>query len=148
MPLMQGIFKPKNPKKYKGKIPIIIYRSSWELRFMSYLDAHEDIIEWSSEEVAIPYLSPIDGKYHRYFPDFLVKKKNIDGSIKTVLIEIKPLKQTKPPENPPKKMSKQYINEVKTWGINKSKWKHAEEYCKDRNWEFIVLTEKDLGIKF
>jgi len=145
---MKGFFRPKNPQKYKGDVRHITYRSSWELKFMSYLDTHKDILEWSSEEVIIPYLSPVDGKYHRYFPDFLVKKRELNGKIKTVLIEIKPFKQTKPPEKIPAKITKQYINEVKTWGINKSKWEYAEEYCKNRNWEFLILTEKELGIKF
>jgi hypothetical protein len=146
---MKGFFKPKNPQKYKGDLSLITFRSSWELKVMCYLDTNDNILEWSSEEVVIPYLSPIDGRYHRYFPDFLVKKRNPNGTIKMVLIEVKPNKQTKPPTKPAsKKISKQYINEVKTWGINKSKWEYAEKYCKERNWDFLILTEKELGIKF
>ena len=143
----QGYFKPINPQKYKGNPSNIIYRSGWELKLMSYLDKHPDVIQWSSEEIVIPYRSPIDGKVHRYFPDFYVKKKNIDGVIETSLIEVKPAHQTKPPVKKTK-VTKQYINEVTTWGINEAKWKAAVEYCKDRKWTFHIFTEKELNIKF
>ena len=94
----KGLFKPTNPYKYKGNPLNIVYRSRWELKFMAYLDAHEDIIKWSSEELIIPYRSPIDNKIHRYFPDFVVKKRNRDGVIETVIIEIKPAKETVAPK--------------------------------------------------
>jgi len=114
---------------------------------MSYLDAHKDIVTWSSEEFSIPYRSPFDNKLHRYFPDFFIKKRNIDGTTESLVVEIKPLKETRPPDVPLKK-SRQYLREVYTWGINSAKWKAAEDYCKDRRWKFIVMTEKELGIKF
>lgn len=142
----KGYFKPKNPKKYIGDPTNIIYRSSWELKFMLYIDQHKDIVEWGSEEIVIPYKSPIDNKIHRYFPDFIVKKINKDGKKETVLIEIKPFSQTKPPAKK-EKITKSYITEVKTWGINEAKWKAANEYCKDRGWSFHIFTEKELGIK-
>lgn len=143
----KGLFKPRNPLKYKGDPSNIVYRSRWELKFMSYLDAHKDVLSWASEEFSIPYKSPIDNRVHRYFPDFLVKKQNIDGLVETVVVEIKPAKETRPP-TVQKKPSKQYIREVYTWGINSAKWKAANEYCKDRQWKFIIMTEHDLGIKF
>jgi|SRR6056300_1636768 len=141
----QGYFKPNNPKKYKGDPTNIVYRSSWELKFMSYLDSHKDILEWCSEELIISYLSPIDGKRHRYFPDFWIKKRNRQGIIEVVVVEIKPHNQTMEPKVQ-KKLTKRYLNEVKTWGINKSKWLAAESFCKDRGWKFMVMTEKHLGI--
>lgn len=144
---MKGLFKPKNPAKYKGDPTGIVYRSSWELKFMDYLDKHQDVITWQSEEFYIPYRSPIDNRIHRYFPDFLVKKREKDGTVKTVLIEVKPEKQTKPPKHPGK-VTKTYIKEVYTWGVNEAKWKAAEEYCQDRGWSFHVFTEKQLGIKW
>lgn len=113
---------------------------------MSYIDDHRDVIEWSSEEFSIPYRSPIDGKIHRYFPDFAVKKRTPQGTTETVVVEIKPSKETKPPAVQ-SKPTKQYLREVYTWGINSAKWKAAEEYCKDRLWKFIIMTEYDLGIK-
>lgn len=143
----KGYFKPKNPQKYRGNPTNIIYRSGWELKFMSYIDTHPHVLEWSSEEFFIPYRSPVDGKIHRYFPDFYVKKKNPEGKIECVVVEIKPAGQTKPPAKP-EKINKRYINEVYTWGINSAKWKAAQEYCADKLWTFQILTEKELQIKF
>lgn len=141
----QGVFKPKNKEKYKGNIDLIIWRSSWELRLMSWLDAHPDVIEWSSEEVIIPYISPVDNKYHRYFPDFKVKMRSSNGDIETVLIEVKPFNQTIEPIIQ-KKKTKRYVNEVLTYTINKTKWKAAEKYCKKMGWNFKIFTENELGI--
>ena len=138
-----GYFKPRNPSKYKGDPTNIIYRSGLELRLMKFLDEQDNIVKWGSEELAIPYKSPIDGRYHRYFPDFYVKKKITDGTIREQLIEVKPSDQCKPPRKQ-NKVTKRYLTEVKNWGINSAKWKAAEEYCKDRRWTFIIITEKDL----
>jgi hypothetical protein len=143
----KGFFKPRNPVKYNGDPSNIIYRSRWELKLMSYLDSHPDVIKWSSEELAIPYRSPIDNKIHRYFPDFVVKKKNSSGLIETVMIEVKPKIQTQPPKVQ-KKPTKKYINEVYTWGINSAKWKAAVNFCDERKWKFVIMTEDELGIKF
>ena len=140
-----GKFTPKNPQKYVGDYTNIIYRSSWECKVMTYLDKTEDVISWASEELIIPYISPVDIKYHRYFPDFLVKVRTKDNKLRTILIEVKPKKQTQEPEKK-KRVTKQYINEVVTWGVNQAKWKAAEEYCLDRNWEFQIWTEKELGL--
>jgi hypothetical protein len=63
-----------------------------------------------------------------------------------MIIEVKPKKQTQPPKVQ-KRVTKQYINEVVTWGVNESKWKAATEFCLDRGWHFKILTEDDLGIK-
>jgi hypothetical protein len=143
----QGYFKPKNAHKYKGDPTNIIYRSSWELKMMRHLDEHRDVISWGSEEVIIPYRSPIDGRIHRYFPDFVVTKINKEGIKETALIEVKPKSQTQPPKRQ-SKVTKRYITEVKTWGVNEAKWKAALEYCKDRGWSFHIFTEQELGIKF
>jgi hypothetical protein len=147
MKTYKGFFKPKNPKKYQGDPNNIVYRSRWELKLMMYLDDHKDIIAWSSEEVIIPYRSPIDGKIHRYFPDFKVTKINNNGKKETVIIEIKPLAQTKPPERK-QTITKRYITEVKTWGVNEAKWKAAQSFCDDRGWAFQIFTERELGIKW
>jgi len=93
-----GKFQPKNPKKYKGNLSNIVYRSSWEARCMSYFDKNENVIWWSSEEIIVPYRSPVDGKVHRYYPDFIIKVKQKDGGIKTIMIEIKPEYQKKEPK--------------------------------------------------
>jgi len=112
---------------------------------MTWLDKNPDIISWASEELIIPYISPIDNRYHRYFPDFLVKVKTRDGSMKTMLLEVKPKKQTLEPVKK-KRMTKQYLNEIATYGVNQAKWNAANEYCLDRGWEFKILTEEHLGI--
>jgi hypothetical protein len=140
-----GLFKPRNPQKYIGDHTNIVYRSSWECKVMSWLDNNPDIISWQSEETIVPYKSPADNRWHRYFPDFVVKVRTRDNKIKTMMLEVKPKKQTLPPEQK-KRITKQYVNEVVTYGVNQAKWKAATEYCLDRGWEFKVLTEEHLGI--
>lgn len=114
---------------------------------MGYLDGHPEVVQWASEEFVIPYRSPLDDRIHRYFPDFWVKKRVGENMYETIVIEVKPHKQTKEPV-PSKKMTKQYLREVATWSVNQAKWKAAESYCKDRNWKFVKMTEHELGIKF
>jgi hypothetical protein len=140
-----GMFKPRNPAKYVGDPNNIIYRSSWECKVMDWLDRNPDIISWASEELIVPYLSPVDGRWHRYFPDFLVKIKTSDGKTKTLMIEVKPKHQTQPPKQPTKKTQK-FIKEVMTYGVNQAKWKAAKEFCLDRGWEFSLMTEEHLGL--
>jgi hypothetical protein len=142
MKFYQGKYKPKFPEKYKGNPTNITYRSSWELQFMVYCDRNPDIVWWASEELAIPYRSPIDGRMHRYFPDFIIKTTNNE----VVMFEIKPAAQSRPPEKK-SRVTKKYLNEVKTWGVNQAKWKAAQEYCADRKWKFQVLTENQLFAK-
>lgn len=143
---LQGKYKPANPEKYKGDVCNIIYRSSWERRFLYYCDMNENVLEYSSEEKCVPYRSPIDGKIHRYFPDFLIKVKEANGTIKKYMIEIKPKKQTAPPPKP-KRQTKGYIAEAYEYARNQAKWEAAREWCRDRGYEFKVLTEDELGIK-
>jgi hypothetical protein len=140
-----GKFSPKNPTKYLGDPTNIIYRSLWERRVMVHLDENPGVIKWSSEEVVIPYLSPVDNRWHRYFPDFYVQTKNKQGMLESRILEVKPKSQAVAPKAK-KRVTKQYIQEVMTYGINEAKWKAATEYCKDRNWKFMVITEDDLGI--
>lgn len=145
MKYLQGKFTPTNPEKYVGDITNIVYRSSWELKFLQYCDRNPDILQYGSEEIIIPYLHPVDKRIHRYFPDFVLKVKTKDQQIKTLLIEIKPEAQTKPP--PMKKRSRQQIQEVVKYAINKSKWEAAQQFCKKNGWEFEILTERSLGIR-
>jgi hypothetical protein len=141
----KGPFRPKNPQKYKGDPTKIIYRSLWELRMMRYFDSTDAVLEWSSEEVIIPYRSPKDRKLHRYFPDFVVKLKEANGNINILMIEVKPLVQTKEPINN-SKHPRRYLKEVMTYGINLAKWKAAQEFCADRGWQFKIFTEKEIGV--
>ena len=142
----KGKYRPTRPYKYKGDPTKIIYRSLWERKFMQYCDSTTNVLEWGSEEIALPYRSPIDNKVHRYFPDFYIKVKENTGQIKRYIIEIKPKKQTLAPKVQ-KKKTKGYVYEVYEYARNQAKWKAAEEFCKDRRWEFKVLTENELGIK-
>lgn len=145
----KGKFKARNPKKYQGDSSGIIYRSSLELRFMRYCDLSPSVLEWASEELIIPYKSPVDGRNHRYFPDFWVLVRKADGQLQESVIEVKPKKYCAPP-NPKHKLTKtgrisrRYISDVKNWGINSAKWAAARELCKSKGWEFVILTEGHL----
>ena len=141
----RGKYYPSFPRKYKGDPTNIIYRSLWERKFMVYCDKNTSILEWGSEEIALPYISPHDSRVHRYFPDFYIKVQENTGKIKRYLIEVKPLKQTTKPKKP-KRQTKGYIREAFEYARNQAKWKAAREYCADRMWEFKVITEKELEI--
>lgn len=142
----QGKYKLRNPQKYKGDVSNCIYRSSWEYKFYVYCDVNKNILEFSSEEVVIPYKSPIDGKYHRYFVDFYIKVKQSDNTIKEYLIEIKPKSQTQKVEYSSRKNKKTYLNEMKTFAVNCAKWDAAKEFCRKKNWEFKIITEEELNV--
>ena len=137
----KGRYKPKHPEKYIGNPTNVIYRSLLERRFMLYCDKSSSILEWGSEEVVVPYKSPIDNRLHRYFTDFIVKLKNKDGITETLLIEVKPKKQC----SPPKKKSKRFLSEMKTYAINTAKWKSATEYAENKGWRFIIITDETLA---
>ena len=141
----QGFYRPRFPEKYKGDPTKICFRSSWEKKLMIWCDTNSAVVSWQSEEVVIPYRSPIDGRIHRYFPDFTVQIKTQSGKIETWIVEVKPEAQTKEPK-PQQRKTRKYINEVKTYAINKYKWDAAVEWCKDRNYKFIIMTEKHLAV--
>ena len=110
---------------------------------MVYCDNNPSIIEWGSEEIIIPYRSPIDKRVHRYFPDFYIKYVNSNGKTLREIIEVKPKRQTLPPKEQ-KRKTKRYLNEIATYAVNQAKFKAAEEYCKDRKYGFRILTEEHL----
>ena len=139
-------YKPLNPHKYVGDHTNIVMRSSWETKFAVWCDKNPSVVDWSSEETIVPYVSPIDNRKHRYFIDFKIRVKSANGAIKVYLIEIKPEFQTRPPVSPSRK-TKRFLQEVMTWGVNEAKWKAAGLYAKNRGWEFKILTEHHLGIK-
>lgn len=140
----KGWFKPRNPQKYKGDPNGIVYRSSWELRVMKYLDDNPAVVWWASEELPIRYISPIDNKVHRYFPDFIVRTKRKDGLETTMVLEVKPYRQTQMPVQ--KRRTQKFINEIATYAVNQEKWKAADLFCKEHGWQFKLITEKELGI--
>jgi hypothetical protein len=138
-----GKFSPKNCNKYLGDPTNIWYRSLWERRVMVHLDENPSVVGWSNEEIVIPYLSPVDNRWHRYFPDFFVRVKNKNGVQEAMILEVKPASQSVAPEKK-SKITRRYIREVVTWGVNEAKWKAAIEYCKDRSWQFKVITEHEI----
>ena len=139
---IQGRFKPSHPEKYRGDITQIIYRSSWEMSFMCRLDKDPNVVTWSSEELIIPYVSPVDGEIHRYFPDFQYRTK--DKSV--FLVEIKPYAQTQEPKKPKsKRVTRSYASAIQTYMVNKAKWKAVQNVCENQGWKFKLLTERDLG---
>ena len=135
-----GKYFPRHPKKYKGNPTNIVYRSSWEKKFMNWCDLTESVSEWQSEEFFIPYRSPIDGRVHRYFPDFFVKYRDANGKRRTMVVEVKPKKETKMPITNPKRRTKSWAYSVRTYAVNQAKWKAAKEFCKDNNYEFKIMT--------
>jgi hypothetical protein len=140
-----GKYKPKHPQKYEGDPTNIIWRSSWEFRFMRWCDDNPNVLSWSSEEIVIPYICKTDNKLHRYFVDFKIKVKDREGNAKIYLVEVKPKAQTLPPVKP-KRKTKYYLEEVMSYAKNISKWNYAEEYCKQRGYIFRIITEDDLGL--
>jgi len=136
----KGLYRPTNPKKYVGNTNQIVYRSLLERRFMRYCDLNQDIMYWASEELPVRYYSPLDKKWHRYFPDFVVKTINNEK----FMIEIKPSRQAIKPK-PPKKKTKSYMRESFEYIKNQAKWSAAKVYCEDNGMKFKIITEKDLG---
>jgi hypothetical protein len=141
----QGFFHPQSPQKYVGDVRNIVYRSGLEFRLMRYFDQNSGVLQWSSEEIKIPYVRPDDGNYHLYYPDFLVKVRSSDGVPRTFLIEVKPKKQLTPPGPPKTKaQEKRYLKEAVTFAINKAKWNAAEKWCKSKGAAFLILTEQEI----
>lgn len=143
---LKGKYRPRYPEKYRGNPMEIIYRSSWERTFCKYLDLNESVESWASEEKCVWYYDPVTKKNRRYFPDFIIKYRNKDDNLMTEMIEIKPAKQVKGPPTNPKRRTKSWMNEVKTYVTNQAKWDAARGYCEAKGWSFRIVTEKELGL--
>jgi len=113
---------------------------------MFFCDHNGSIIEWGSEEIIIPYKCPTDGRVHRYYPDFYIKVKDRSGKYQKYIIEVKPKKQTQPPNEKPKRKTVAWKKEVFTFMKNRAKWDAAEDFCEDRQMKFLILTEDHLGV--
>jgi hypothetical protein len=141
----QGYFTPKNPDRYIGPTPII-YRSSWERKFMIMCDTKDNVVKWSSEPVEIKYIYSYDKREHKYYPDFYMKTKTEEG-FEEFLVEIKPEAQIRKP-SPPTKKSKKALTSYKFLAEqfikNRDKYAYAKQWAENRGWRFIVLTEKTL----
>jgi hypothetical protein len=144
---LQNFFRPTNPQKYMGDVNNIVYRSSYERRAFIWADTSPAVTKWASEEIAIKYFDPTTNKTRRYFPDLLVEIKDQNGNIKKYLCEIKPARQTKPPNPSPKKKTKTWLMECTTYEKNVAKWNAAKLFCESNGLEFMLLTERELGIK-
>ena len=138
-----GKYYPKNPKKYKGDINNIVWRSTWELKLLKFLDESDSVLEYGSEEIVIPYYSPVDGKPHRYFVDFYVNILDRNGISRKYIVEVKPYDQTIPPKTR-SRVTRSYIKECQTYAVNQAKWEAARAFAKHNGIAFLVLTEKDL----
>jgi hypothetical protein len=136
-----GFFHSTHPEKYLGNAGNIVYRSSWELKFFRYCDRDSTVLKWASEEFHIPYLSPVDHRHHRYFPDVYMQVRTKDG-MKHLVVEIKPKMQTQPPKL--RRRTPKFLQEAKTFVVNKAKWEAATKYCTARGWQFVILTEDHL----
>lgn len=144
----QGIYIPQNKEKYRGR-DYPRYLSSWELKLFRFCDSNPDVLEWSSENIVIPYLNPIDNKIHNYIVDAVIKLNTKDG-IKKFLVEVKPYKQTIKPEhklNKKNKVSKSVLYEQLNYIKNTAKWDSARKWCEKRGFEFTILTEHQLNIR-
>ena len=142
----QGIYKPINRKKYVGgKDPV--YRSSWELKFCKWADTNNRVLKWGSENIIIPYTSPLDKRVHRYFVDNFIVFLNKDNEPKKYLIEIKPSKSISKPSPGRGKKKTTLIYEQRTWVVNQAKWDAARQWADRKGFEFLILTEKELGIR-
>ena len=131
-----GKYDIVNASKYVGE-SVPVYRSSWELAFMRMCDSHPNITKWASENVKIPYRSPVDGKFHNYVPDFMVQYTDKDGVQHVELVEIKPANQTTL-EN-----ARSTGQKIQT-AINAAKWTSAQEWCQRKGIRFKVINEDQI----
>jgi hypothetical protein len=132
----QGEFVVKNKAKYVGgRAPR--FRSGWEFTFMMFLDSNDNIVQWASEPVRIPYRNPLTGKMTTYVPDFIVTYKGANNTLKGELIEIKPKKQSLIE-------SKQSQYDRAMVAINYAKWDAATKWCKQQGLTFRVVTEDQI----
>lgn len=141
-----GKYKVKNKEKYVGDLHECYHRSRWELVYMKYLDNNPFVLEWGSETVAIPYYNPVEKRSRRYYVDFYAKVRDKHSTVQKYIIEIKPSNQCVPPEQP-KRKTKAYKEALLAYAVNQAKWRAARKYADAREWRFIVITEKELGIK-
>ena len=144
VPWIQGRFIPRNPSKYRGNPSNIIYRSSWERSFLHWCDNTRQVAAWASEELVIPYRSPLDGRMHRYYVDFVVWISTPEG-IRKYAVEIKPKAECQMPKPPKRKsLNEAYIKRLQTWEVNQAKWKCAKAWCEANGFQFLILTENEL----
>lgn len=147
----QGYYKPLHPEKYVSgkkdgalnKKGGIRFMSSWELQTCKFLDMNPNVLRWSSEEIAIPYIKPTTGRVHKYFPDYWVEYKNKNGKLISEIWEVKPDAQTKPPKTTGKNKKRQLWESI-NWAINVAKWEAATLFCRKYGLKFRIVREMDI----
>lgn len=112
---------------------------------MRRLDSHPDVLRWASEEVKVPYLDPVTRRVRNYWPDFVVERRGRDRKVEVLMVEVKPAKETVPPERGSKRV-RRYLQEALTYSRNQAKWVAARSFCTRVGWKFVVWTERDLGL--
>jgi hypothetical protein len=132
----QGVYQVINPKKYVGQ-GMPRYRSGWEHSFMRFCDTNDNIMQWASESIRIPYLHPLTGKMTTYVPDFLITYKTRDNTLRAELIEIKPKGQSAITEG-------QKPRDRAVVAVNYAKWDAATKWCRNQGLTFRVITEDDM----
>jgi hypothetical protein len=132
----QGFYEVKNSQKYVGNGKPK-YRSGWEMTFMMFLDSNDNVINWASEPVRIPYRNPLTGKMTMYVPDFIVTYRGPKETVRAELIEIKPKKQSLV-ESKMKDRDKAIV------AINYAKWHAATLWAKQNGLTFRVITEDQI----
>ena len=132
----QGVYQVINSKKYVGQ-GMPRYRSGWEHSFMRFCDTNDNIMQWASESIRIPYLHPLTGKMTTYVPDFLITYKTRDNTLRAELIEIKPKGQSAITEG-------QKPRDRAVVAVNYAKWASAQKWCKQHGLTFRVITEDDM----
>lgn len=140
---VQGKFRCEHPEKYIGDVNSVTFRSSWERVMMQRFDSDPSITFWQSEEMIIPYRSPVDGRMHRYILDFCFWANTADGQ-KKFMVEVKPKSQTKPPVRRPTETDYSYQEKVKQWLVNQAKWEAAKKQAEFEGCQFIIMTEEQI----
>lgn len=138
----QGLYTPTNSHKYTGR-GNPRYLSGWELKFFRWCDNNPNVVEWSSENVVIPYVNPLTGRTHRYMVDNRVVIKEGNKTVK-YLIEIKPSKQTRKPTSHGNKKQSTLLYENVEYIRNQAKWKAAKTWCDKHGYKFQIITENEL----
>lgn len=142
----KGRFICTHPEKYVGDASMIVYRSSLEFAVMRRFDTTESVIAWASEPLVIPW-SDSTGRARRYIPDFMIKVRGADGSVDTVLVEVKPRSQSPlhvKSVSGKKRSRRSLVEQAMALDSNRRKWEAAERVCASRGWKFKVLTEQEI----
>lgn len=132
----QGQFRMTNPQKYVGKSAPYA-RSSWEVKVMQLFDTNSNILQWASEEVGIPYISPIDNRMHTYYPDFMVRYIDANNREHVELLEVKPNSQST-------LETARSLADRQALAVNAAKWQAATQWCKSKGIRFRVITENEI----